>query len=233
MMFYLIFPLIYGYVKDVWKATAFIFIFILVWLAYQTLIPFIYEASSASLVETWTFIRFLPVFAVGGVVHFIVQDIHSRAEVKLQASIGLLLVTVALYSYLALLNDQLKWLFMDARVWQGLIYGTLVVGLCLNPLRIFVNRFTTYLGKISYSLYLGHTTVVLFLTPVYRHIYALTGYITVPFLLCYFLTLAIAIGLADITYRFIEAPGVRLGKVVYRWITGRLGTPIEQQPIKN
>lgn len=233
MMFYLIFPLVYRYVKDVWKATAFIFIFIMVWLAYQTLIPFIYEARNASLVDTWTFIRFLPIFAIGGVIYFIVQAIHSRGEIKLQASAGLLLVTVALYSYLALLNGQLKWFFMDARVWQGLIYGTLVVGLCLNPLRIFVNRFTTYLGKISYSLYLGHTTVVLFLTPVYRYIYASTGYITAPFLLCYFLTLAIAIGLADITYRFIEAPGVRLGKIVYRWIVGRLGAPIEHQSIKN
>lgn len=233
MLFYLMFPLIYRYVNDVWRAIALIFIFILAWLAYQTLIPFVYGSASASLVQTWTFVRFLPVFAVGGVVHFVIQDILKRGIIEVRASVGLLLVTMALYCYLALLNDQFNWLFMDARVWQGLIYGALVIGLCLNPMRIFVNRVTIYFGKISYSLYLGHTTVILFLTPIYRHIYAATGYVTVPFLLCYALTLAIAIGLADVTYRFIEAPGVRLGKVAYSLIAGRLGAQIKQQPVEN
>ncbi len=99
----------------------------------------------------------------------------------------------------------------------------MTVGLCLNPLKAIVNRFTVYLGKISYSLYLGHTTVVLFLIPVYRFIYGYVSTTTIAFLLCYALTLALGIGLSDLTYRFIEAPGVRYGKVVYRWFAENRG----------
>lgn len=223
MLFYLMFPLIYRYVDDMWRAIALIFIFILIWMAYQTAIPYFYSHDTAPQVETWTFIRFLPIFAIGGVIHFVVKEIHTHDQIRHAKSLGLLLVAVSMYSYIALLNGQINVYFMDARVWQGLIYGTLVVGLCLNPLRLFVNRFSTYLGKISYSLYLGHTTVVLFITPIYRLVYGATVSTTTAFFACYLLTLLLAIGLADLTYRFIEVPGIRCGKIVYQRLANTLG----------
>ena len=231
MMFYAIFPLIYRYVDDIWRAIALVFVFILVWMAYQAVIPYIYSPESAPQVETWTFVRFLPVFAIGGVIHFIVKEIHGRDQIKYATSIGLLLVTVSVYSYMALLNGQINVYFVDARVWQGVFYGALVVGLCLNPLKVFVNRFTTYLGRISYSLYLGHTTVVLFITPIYRLLYGATVSTTIAFLSCYLLTLFLTIGLAELTYRFIEAPGVRFGKVVYQRLINLLGRPVQNNPV--
>jgi peptidoglycan/LPS O-acetylase OafA/YrhL len=224
MMFYLMFPLIYRYITDLWKAIALVFVFILVWMAYQAVIPHIYSGLDVELVKTWTFVRFLPVFALGCVVHFVIDRIHARGEMEHGKSIGLFMVVASIYCYLAMLDGRFNVFFDDARVWQGLIYGALVVGLCLNPLKIFVNRFTIYLGKISYSLYLGHTTVVLFLTPVYRVAYGALNNTTLAFLLCYVLTLLLAMGLADLTYRFIEAPGVRYGKVVYQRMAGWLGS---------
>lgn len=227
MMFYLMFPFIYRYVKDLWKAIALVFIFILVWMAYQVMIPHAYSASNVELVKTWTFVRFLPIFALGCVVHFVISRIHAHGEMEHGKSVGLFMVVASIYCYLALLDGSFNVFFNDARVWQGLVYGALVVGLCLNPLEIFVNRLTRYLGKISYSLYLGHTTVVLFLTPVYRMAYGALNN-TLAFLLCYVLTLLLAAGLADLTYRFIEAPGVRYGKVVYQRVAGWLGRPPQQ-----
>jgi peptidoglycan/LPS O-acetylase OafA/YrhL len=228
MMFYLMFPLIYRYITDLWKALALVFIFILVWLAYQAIIPHVYSGANVELVRTWTFVRFLPVFALGGVVHFVISRIHAHGETEYGKSIGLFVVVASIYCYLAMLDGSFNVFFEDARVWQGLIYSALVVGLCLNPLKIFVNRFTVYLGKISYSLYLGHTTVVLFLTPVYRAAYSALNNTTLAFLLCYVLTLLLAMCLADITYRFIEAPGVRYGKIVYQRMAGWLGQPLRQ-----
>lgn len=223
MMFYLMFPLIYLYITDLWKALALVFIFILVWMAYQTIIPHVYSGASIELVNTWTFVRFLPIFAIGCVVYFVIKHIHTRDEIKYSKSIGLFMVTASVYCYLAMLDGSFNVFFADAMLWQGLIYSALVIGLCLNPLKIFVNRFTRYLGKISYSLYLGHTTIVLFLTPVYRMVYRALSNTTLAFLLCYVSTLALAVGLADLTYRFIEAPGVRYGKVAYQRIAGWLG----------
>lgn len=224
MMFYLIFPLIYRQIKDLWKAIALVFIFILVWMAYQAIIPHVYSRPNIDLVKTWTFVRFLPVFALGCVVYFVVSQIHAREETEFAKSIGLLMVVGSVYCYLAMLDGCFNVFFADARVWQGLIYGTLLVGLCLNPLKIFVNRYTRYLGKISYSLYLGHTTLVLFLTPVYRMVYGASSNVTLAFFLCYGLTLLLAVGLADVTYRFIEAPGVRYGKIVYQRMAGWLSS---------
>jgi len=231
MMFYAIFPLIYRYVDDIWRAIALVFVFILGWMAYQTAIPYAYSPESAPQVETWTFVRFLPVFAIGGVIHFIVKEIHDRDQIRHATSIGLLLVAVSVYSFMALLNGQINVYFADARVWQGVIYGTLVVGLCLNPLKIFVNRFTAYLGRISYSLYLGHTTVVLFITPIYRLIYGARVSTTIAYLSCYLLTLFLTIGLADLTYRFIEAPGVRCGKIVYQRLTKFWDRPLQNDSV--
>lgn len=228
MMFYLMFPLIYRYITDLWKALALVFGFILVWMAYQVVIPHIYSGANVDIVKTWTFVRFLPVFALGCVVHFVISRVHAHGEMEHGKSVGLFMVVASVYCYLALLDGNFNIFFADARVWQGLIYGALVVGLCLNPLKIFVNRFTRYLGKISYSLYLGHTTLVLFLTPVYRAAYSALQNTTLAFLSCYAMTLVLAVGLADLTYRFIEAPGVRYGKVVYERISGWLGQPLQQ-----
>ena len=74
---------------------------------------------------------------------------------------------------------------------------------------------------------------MLFLTPVYRVAYGALNNTTVAFLLCYVLTMVFAIGLADLTYRFIEAPGVRYGKVVYQRMADWLGQPLQQGRLGN
>ena len=81
-----------------------------------------------------------------------------------------------------------------------------------------VSRPTRYLGKISYSLYLNHPTVVLLLTPAYRWIYSQTPYLTVSLVASVVLTFAVTVPLSILTYRFIEAPGIALGRSLgARW----------------
>lgn len=224
MLFYAVFPIMYRHVRDVWIAFAVLFLLILAWMFIETILPLFLSAASLKSYETWSFMRFLPVFSIGAMVYFVIDGILKREQMGRCKSVGLLLVAAAVYAYLALLDSQIRGGFADARIWQGLIYGALVVGLCLNPLRLFVNRFTTYLGKISYSLYLGHTTVVLFLTPVYHYIYAHLNQTSSSFVLSYMLTLGLAIALADVTYRFVEVPGIQLGKFAFRWVSAKLSS---------
>jgi peptidoglycan/LPS O-acetylase OafA/YrhL len=91
------------------------------------------------------------------------------------------------------------------------IFGTLVLGLAIAPLRVFVNRQTCYLGKISYSLYLNHPPLVVVLIPVYRDIYAVQMPATLQYGACALLTLVILTVASYFTYHIIEQPGVRFG----------------------
>ena len=75
-----------------------------------------------------------------------------------------------------------------------------------------MGKTTRYLGKISYSLYLNHTTVVFLLTPVYRWFYSQTPYLTLAMLASVALTFAVTVPLSILTYKLIEAPGIALGK---------------------
>jgi peptidoglycan/LPS O-acetylase OafA/YrhL len=86
--------------------------------------------------------------------------------------------------------------------------------LAVLPFRIFVNRISGFLGKISFSLYLNHPTVILLLGPVYKSIYGLDLHVTILFGLCILLTTGILIVLSYGTYRLIEQPGIRLGSKI-------------------
>jgi peptidoglycan/LPS O-acetylase OafA/YrhL len=77
---------------------------------------------------------------------------------------------------------------------------------------VFVNRLTRHCGKISYSIYLIHPSAVFFLIPVYRCIYDLPLPLGLQYPLGFALTLAVVAALASLAYRWIEAPGMRLGK---------------------
>jgi len=67
---------------------------------------------------------------------------------------------------------------------------------------------TVWLGRISYSLYLIHAVVLLSL------LHALAGRVPVP--LVWGATVAISLGLSDLSYRFIERPSIQLGRRLTR-----------------
>jgi peptidoglycan/LPS O-acetylase OafA/YrhL len=92
-----------------------------------------------------------------------------------------------------------------------LAYGLLILGLSLVPFRMFVNRLTRFAGKISYSVYLSHTTVILLLEPMTKRIYAHLG-IGFAFLLASVIALSCIFAFSYLTYCFVEKPGNRAGR---------------------
>jgi peptidoglycan/LPS O-acetylase OafA/YrhL len=73
-----------------------------------------------------------------------------------------------------------------------------------------------FLGLISYSVYLSHTTVIVAFVFLYSRIYALGLPTTVEFFLSAFIVLAVIIFVSYISYRLIEEPGMRLGRRLIR-----------------
>src|SRR5436305_7444425 len=139
--------------------------------------------------------------------------LHVQGRVW-DSAVGTALILTSLWAYHALLHGALNIWFTDVYYWQAIIYSVLLIGLAVSPSRLVVNGVTKLLGRISYSIYLLHPPVVWFLTPVYRRIEATGVPVSLQFVACVGLTLGAVVGLAVIAYRWIEKPGMRLGKLL-------------------
>ncbi len=209
MIFYLLFPLIFRYVNDLWKAMCFFFLTLLVAGFYANLLTYLPLTTSER--ESFYFFSFfhqLPVFALGILAFYIFErSIQNRTRPR---NLALALAAIAAYGWSALLTGRLQFLF-DSFYWEAILYSVLLLGLAVYPLRILVNRVTRFYGRISYSVYLNHPTLIYALIPTYRVIYTLPMPVTLQYGTALLLTLVPLTSLSYVTYRFIEQPGILLG----------------------
>jgi peptidoglycan/LPS O-acetylase OafA/YrhL len=195
---------------------------LLVWNIIQSIL--IYLAVPATLTASigqWSVFRHLPIFAAGILTYQIYTSFDpDEVDAGRYVDVGNALITCGFFCYFSLLEGWLPNVFGDLYYWQGIAYGCIFLGLALSPWKLVVSRVARYLGKISYSLYLNHPTVVLLLTPIYRWFYLQTPYLTVALLASVALTFAFTVPLSILTYKFIEVPGIALGKSLgARWLT--------------
>lgn len=225
MVFYAVFPIIYARVRGVSASVAFFFACILVWMAVQLLLDYMVMPPEwrASILQ-WNALKHFPTFALGIVLYFMFMRSHEGrpAGDYEDRSVGAAFLASGLFVYCAMLQGWLPAIFGSAYGWNGVACAMLAYGLALCPTRWLVNGVTSYLGKVSYSLYLLHPTIVFLLIPAYRRIYAEFGSLTVAFLACLALTLAVCLPLSSLTYRFVEKPGIQLGRrLAVRWGIGK------------
>lgn len=228
MLFYVVFPFIYVRVKNVASAVALAVGLMLAWMLIQVVIDYlkISPAASASM-HQWFFPRFLPEFSIGAIAYFLLKDHIPRLsqDPRVAGPLGLLLVLAATYLYVAIMQNVGQIGLPDNRYAKAICCLLLVVGLSLRALKPLVNRLTVFLGKTSYSIYLAQPTAILLLEPVYRKIYAASvggmG-VSVAFVSCFLITLAVVIPFAALSYYLVEKPGIKLGKRCYGWIEARI-----------
>ncbi|HAT5004545.1 acyltransferase family protein [Serratia marcescens] len=94
-------------------------------------------------------------------------------------------------------------------IWVGMIASSIIgIPALIN------NRFTRFLGKASYSIYLMHGIVLYLLKAVgtYRWVdtFAVSG--PMKFLISILITAVLTIAISYLSYRYIEEPGIKLGK---------------------
>ncbi len=94
---------------------------------------------------------------------------------------------------------------MVSREFYGLFFIIVILNLAANPTRLFSleHPIPSYLGKISYGLYMYHNIAIIIAIQTVRHLFAstntwLASLVTVP------LTFAVTIGLASLSYHTLE-----------------------------
>jgi peptidoglycan/LPS O-acetylase OafA/YrhL len=217
MIFYLFFPLIYRHINNCWKSLGFFFLSLIIAASYAGFVAFlpIPDSQRASFLQM-SFLHQIPIFAFG-MFGFFVYERFIQGKFSLR-SWAFAIVAAAVVGYNSLLDGKLNF-FFDDYYWQGIIYGGLLLGLTSHPFSLFVNRMTHFYGKISYSVYLNHPTLIFVLIPAYRTIYSQHLPITLQFAACLLVTLIPLTLLSYCTHRFIEQPGMRLGSWVIKQLT--------------
>ena len=225
MLFYAVFPVYYLYARDKWQAIALALGLWIGWVAIQGLLPYFpMEARTRELFQQWSFLRHLPVFACGALAYHVLLPGGEFRQCPRE--VGLALVTLAAAVFVALINGWLPPLFGDAYYWQAILFLLLLLGLGWAPVTLVVNTVTRYFGRISYSMYLNHPTVVYLLAPAYAWIYARSPGTTAAYLACLLLTTAAVVAMSELTYRLVELPGMRLGKRANALLSRRFSTAL-------
>jgi peptidoglycan/LPS O-acetylase OafA/YrhL len=204
MLFYVLFPFAYRYFDGFLKSL--VLVVLCAAIARFSHLMMTYLPFDAAPYYAGSIFRHLPVFALG-LVAFHAGKLLMGFRYRWATGLAFLVAGVAVMW--ALITGRL---YMDS-VWaQGVSFSLILIGLLLAPLRVIVNRITGFLGKISYSLYLVHPTLVYLLIPVYRTIYEQPIGLSYKFIGCSTLTLSLLIPLSFLTYRWLERPGIELGK---------------------
>lgn len=102
----------------------------------------------------------------------------------------------------------------------GLFFVALVLSLFIHENAFLVNRLTVFWGEISYSMYLVHPVVIVVFTKIglYYKIYSLMRYHLLAFVCCWILTVLAVTIVSIFTYKLIEFPGMKLGRIINKRI---------------
>jgi peptidoglycan/LPS O-acetylase OafA/YrhL len=225
MNFYLLLPFFFKYVTSLKKAllcvvSSLVFFAVANFFYGHGLMPPGCPRDQAEL-----FLRFwlpsqLPVFSLGFVLFFLVRNRLDRGCERLgpadrgkdrrRAWVLLLIAAGILLGARALDTDS-----SFHHLVFGLGFFFLAWAVAIRPFSFLVNRFTDYVGKVSYSAYLCHFFVVDVVVGTFFKLAMKFHWPFLPnlyFVALYLVSLAGTLCVSSITYRWIETPFQNLGK---------------------
>lgn len=208
MFFYVLAPWLFWRIRTLDHAVRFILITLLL----DTVITLVLTnrplIANKALWTDFLFLYFpsqLPVFGLGILLFFILRHPEQRVGAST------LLLTAALLFF----NLAAGLPLVPPHMWAGASFVALALALNRKPVRLLVNGFTRYVGKISFSLYLVHFAVLFALeqsavTDLLHPTRMVTAIINYG--LRFGIVLAISSLLATAFYRLVEVPGQTLGR---------------------
>ena len=212
MIFYLIFPLILILITGIRSG-----IFILLIMSFISASA--YSALDQAGFGSYSYMNLLtqlPFFLAGTLAYRIGKSMHFQQNLLTGVALFLIATTttvliVALSGKTPFTSSFLVALHRD--IW-GVVFMSFVLSVSCWPNRLIVNRILIGLGSISFSLYLLHPLVIVILIflGIYNRITAALGNGYINFFVCLLITAGILIPMSLLSFRFIEKPGIYLGK---------------------
>ena len=216
MTFYLLVPFLFSKLKDIKKTLAAIFLSLIISkilsLAVVNFFSPYYPAKQQYLVSEYSSLWFfsqLPVFLLGILLYHLINR-YPREDKRT----AFLLLLSSFFLFFAFLTVRTFGDLLPHHFLYGIAFVIFALSLYYWPQIFLVNRFTVLVGRISFSIYLVHFMVLNLIEKLLPDGLVLTG--NLGFALAYLLVLCPSICIAYVTFKFIEAPGINLGRYVIR-----------------
>lgn len=230
MIFYGLFPFIHKYIITVRRSVFAVIAAILLFAA----IRWLFEATG---IQTkypdylfWS-IYYIPIFMMGFLAFYITKNpwfMQRKNELTGVLFLGLALAIMYAFSRKILVQEPF---FITNYYPLSIGYVFLILGLYCWPIKILVNRFTIFIGKLSFSIYLLHPIIIYSLK---LRIYTFFKFVNsdiLTFLLTFAVLFACTTIVSWITFYFIESPGIRAGKrIVAKLVANRMALPSTSAP---
>lgn len=216
--FYVLLPMVHRYINTVKKA-------LLLFVVSATLLGAISRvlallSPNSSVEQYFAFLWFpveFPVFLLGILAYLAWKACIQRNAFCTQTwgTASLILIFASSMIYFACYP------FTDEKLYaSSFLFLPLILALAIHPWPLLVNRFTRYIGKISYSMYLIHFFVLALVDWLFVRLH-LTSFVAgkpLGFLLATLLVFGISVPICVLSWRFVEQPGIRLGRsLIKRW----------------
>ena len=229
MMFYLIVPAFYFTYKRF--GVKFLYIALTLSTTFSWIFSYtIFLIKGLEMSQFWhAFIYYnifnqLPVFILGMILyHNISHNITKKSGFKnlFLENINIFYIFIAsiiLFMLSLFLNKiTIGGIFAGSMLMLTAVLGIFIIVLAHFRLKILVNKFSIYIGKISYSMYLTHFAF-LFIIPVIfsNHFKYLDNYFRpeIIFIIYFILLTFFTILLSAVTYKYIEKPGIIMGNKI-------------------
>jgi len=216
MTFYMVAPFLFKKLKDI-KATV-IFLILSIVLAkilsinIMNYLFVIYPEHQEYLVQSYSAYWFpsqLPIFVIGILLYHCISIYPSASKVIANSLLAISLLSFASFLMIHQLSGE-----SVSVVSYGLLFFIFALSLHYWPNKLFVNKFTMLIGKLSFSLYLSHFIIIGVLKTALKKMTFIQG--DLYLVMMYVLVLAISVLVSYASYNLIEKPGMNLGKHIIK-----------------
>lgn len=206
VLFYLLFPFLFFRIKSVWSAinlTLICMLFAKLITSIMSTHPLVNDQLLWGVFTYENIISQLPVFLIGICLYCISTIKNSINEQHWKYKTYCFIAVLILFHLIGGNVFKEHYLFAIA-------FAFLSFGLSSYPSVLLVNKFTVWVGKLSYSIYLVHLLVAGLLVKYHLNHYSSNTSIEVVFRFSIILSISIVISM--FTYHLIEVPFQNLGK---------------------
>jgi len=224
VLFYLIFPFLLLRIRSVWSAINITLIGMLLAKVVTSIMskhPLINDPILWGVFTYENFISQLPVFLIGICLYHISANKYNNAlNPRRYRTYGL----IAAFIVLHLLGGNV---FKEHYIF-AIAFAFLAFGLSGYPSVLLVNRFTVWIGKLSYSIYLVHLLVAGLLQKYHLSHYCNNSSMDVMVRFSIIFSISVAVSL--LTYNLIEVPFQNWGKRIIEKLELKAATDPEIVP---